>query len=264
MHLGACVAAAGEARWRPAAGPAARPLLDPTAIDLLLATLIVAAGALVQSTIGFGVALVAVPFLVMLDPTLVPGPFLLASLVLALLMILRDRIAIDLSEIRPAILGLAIGTGLGAGALLVVPEDDLPELFGVLILLAIGTSVLGVRVRIDTVSLLVAGLAGGIMGTMAGVHGPAMALLYQAETGERVRATLGAFFVVGYAISIAGLVMVDLFGRDELVAGLVLSPGALLGWLLAPSAIARLDPVRLRPIILSVAALAAVAMVITG
>jgi uncharacterized membrane protein YfcA len=254
----------GEARWRAAARRAGTPLRDLTIIDLLLATLIVAAGALVQSTIGFGVALVAVPFLVMLDPSLVPGPFLLASLVLALLMILRDRIAIDLSDIRSAILGLVIGTGFGAGALLVVPEDDLPELFGVLILLAIASSVLGVRVKIGAASLLVAGLLGGIMGTMAGVHGPAMALLYQAERGERVRATLGAFFVVGYAISIAGLVMVDLFGRDELAAGLALSPGVILGWLLAPLAIARIDTSKLQPIILTVAALAAIAMVVTG
>ena len=102
------------------------------------------------------------------------------------------------------------------------------------------------------------------MGTMGGVHGPAMALLYQAEAGERVRATLGAFFIAGYAISIAGLALIGLFGWRELRLGLALGPGILLGWLLAPLAIARLDPVLLRPVILTVSALAALVLLVKG
>lgn len=232
------------------------------AFDLMLGAAVCALGAMVQSTLGFGLALVSVPFLVLIDPALVPGPFLLASLVLALLMVLRDRVALDLFEIRAAILGLLGGTLIGAAALLVVPKDDLPAWFGALILLAIGLSALGVRIPIGRASLLAAGVIGGLMGTMGGLHGPAMALLFQAERGERVRAMLGAFFIAGYAISLLGLGAVGLFGWRETVAGLGLTPGIVIGWALAPQLIRRLDPATLRPSILIVSGAAAVLLLV--
>lgn len=263
----ACARAPGRARWGGHGRRVAEPhsaLPDAATIDQIITNLIVAAGACVQSTVGFGFALVAVPFLLMVDPSLVPGPFLLASLLLATLMIRRDRSAIDLSEVRPAVIGLVAGTAVGAGALLFIDEAALPRLFAALILLAVAGSVLGLHIRISGVSLLAAGTVGGVMGTMAGIHGPAMALLYQSESGGRVRGSLGVFFLAGYAISIGGLAAVGLFGRGELMAGLALVPGTTLGWLLAPLAIARLDPSHLRPLILAVGAAAALVMLVRG
>jgi uncharacterized protein len=237
--------------------------LDLTLLEIGAAAAVVAIGAFVQGTIGFGIALVAVPFIAMIEPDLLPGPFV-ASLFLALLMVWRERTAVEGGPIALSSLGLILGTAAGAALLVIVPRDDLPELFAVLILIAIALSACGVQVPIGRASLIVAGAIGGIMGTMAGVHGAAMALLYQAETGERVRATLAAFFIAGYAISLLGLAVVDRFGRIELLAGLALCPGILAGWLLAPVAISRLDPGRLRPAILAISALAAVALFATG
>lgn len=232
--------------------------------DLVFGAAVCALGALVQSTIGFGLALISVPFLVLIDPLLVPAPFLLASLVLALAMVARDRVAVDVGEIKMAVLGLVIGTGAGAATLLVVSQDRLPELFGGLILFAVAMSALGLRVRIGAASLLAAGTIGGVMGTMGGLHGPAMILLYQGESGPRVRASLGAFFIFGYAISLAGLWLIGLFDGQAALHGLALSPGIIAGWLLAPLLIRRLDPTRLRPIILIVSAVAALVLVLGG
>ena len=47
--------------------------------ELLLGLVCVTAGAAVQSTIGFGAALVSVPLLLLLDPRLVPGPVTVAG-----------------------------------------------------------------------------------------------------------------------------------------------------------------------------------------
>ena len=49
---------------------------------LLLATLVMAFGALVQGVLGFGGALVSVPLLLLMDPRLVPGPTTVAGTVL--------------------------------------------------------------------------------------------------------------------------------------------------------------------------------------
>ncbi|MDX1541019.1 MAG: TSUP family transporter, partial [Geminicoccaceae bacterium] len=208
--------------------------------------------------------LISVPFLVMIDPLLVPAPFLFASLVLALLMVVRDRIAIDVGEIKVAVVGLVIGTAVGAGTLLVVSKDNLPELFGGLILLAVAISAFGLRARIGRASLLTAGAIGGVMGTMGGVHGPAMILLYQGQSGARVRASLGAFFVFGYTISLVGLWLIGLFDGPAFLHGVALCPGILVGWLMAPLLIRRLDATRLRPIILIVSAVAALLLLIGG
>ena len=58
-------------------------------IGFLLATTAVALGALIQGTIGFGLGLFAAPLLILIDPRLVPGPILVSSAVLTVLLARR-------------------------------------------------------------------------------------------------------------------------------------------------------------------------------
>ena len=53
-----------------------------TAIDLLLAISVVTIGSVIQGSVGFGLGPLAVPLLVLLDPIFVPGPLILAALLL--------------------------------------------------------------------------------------------------------------------------------------------------------------------------------------
>lgn len=235
-----------------------------SALGLLGGCLVIGLAAAVQSTVGFGLALIAIPPLVLIDPGLVPGPFLLASLLLGLLMVWREAGAVELRTLAIPILGLFAGTGAGAAALLVIPAGHLPQIFGILILLAIAASASGLRVRVNAASLFTAGGLGGLIGTMAGVHGPPMVLLMQSRPGPHIRATMGAFFVAGYAISLLGLAAVGLFGLEELLLGLALCPGILLGWLVAPVLIRRVDQQRLRPLILWLATVAALSLLVVG
>ena len=64
-------------------------------------------GAWVQGTIGFGVALVAAPLLVLVDPGLVPGPLLAAAVPLNLLVWYREREAVESGGLRWPILSRA-------------------------------------------------------------------------------------------------------------------------------------------------------------
>jgi hypothetical protein len=72
------------------------------------------------------------------------------------------------------------------------------------------------------------------MGTMIGVHGPAISLVLQHEEPGKVRAILGAFFVIGYFVAVLALTIVGLFGVEEILLGLLLFPGAVIGYCLAP------------------------------
>src|SRR5438034_6678902 len=58
-----------------------------TPLQVLLAALAMAVGALVQGAVGFGASLVAAPLLVLVDVRLVPGPIGIASLTLNFLII---------------------------------------------------------------------------------------------------------------------------------------------------------------------------------
>ena len=61
----------------------------------VLAALVIAAGTALQATVGFGLALVAAPVLVLIDPVFVPGPVIASALVLTLRMVWREWSALD-------------------------------------------------------------------------------------------------------------------------------------------------------------------------
>ena len=64
-------------------------------LSVLLAFGIAVSGAVLQGSVGFGLGLVGVPLLVLIDPVFVPGPLLLGAFLLNLLISLREQTAID-------------------------------------------------------------------------------------------------------------------------------------------------------------------------
>jgi len=220
-------------------------------------------GSLLQASVGFGIALFVVPLLVLLNPAFVPGPMLFSALFLAAIMAFRGRSAVDPGKLGLAGVGLFVGTALGALTLTIIAADQWPRLFAVLILLAVALSVSGVHISMTGRNLVTAGIISGVMGTISGIHGPPMALLYQRETGIVVRATLAVFFVMAYAIALIALGTIDLFGKKELLLGLTLVPGVVAGYIIARFTTSLLDRgYWLRIAILTVASLSAIALLL--
>ena len=219
-------------------------------------------GSLLQASVGFGIALFVVPLLVLLNPVFVPGPMLFASLFLAAIMAFRGWSAIDLKKLGLAGVGLFVGTAAGALALMIVASDKWPKLFAVFILVAVALSASGIHIPATRRNLVAAGIISGVMGTISGIHGPPMALLYQRETGNIVRATLAIFFVMAYAIALIALGTIGLFGKKELLLGLTLAPGVIAGYIVARFSTKLLDRgYWLRLAILTVASLSAIALI---
>jgi len=219
-------------------------------------------GSLLQASVGFGIALFVVPLLVLLNPVFVPGPMLFASLFLAAIMAFRGWSAIDLKKLGLAGVGLFVGTAAGALALMIVAADKWPKLFAVFILAAVALSASGIHIPVTRRNLVAAGIISGVMGTISGIHGPPMALLYQRETGNIVRPTLAIFFVMAYAIALIALGTIGLFGKKELLLGLTLAPGVIAGYIVARFSTKLLDRgYWLRLAILTVASLSAIALI---
>jgi len=80
-----------------------------------------------------------------------------------------------------------------------------------------------------------------------------MALVYQHGPGDRLRATLGAYFVAGGVISLAALAIVGRFGLTEAWLGALLVPGIVLGFTLSTRLKGVVDRGYTRPAILTVA-----------
>ena len=92
------------------------------------------------------------------------------------------------------------------------------------------------------------------MGAIAGTHGPPIALLYQREAPQRVRAALLPLFAAANPLAIAALLWAHLFGWRELYASILLLPGLAAGYFAAPLLIRVLSPSAIRIALLGVSA----------
>ena len=230
--------------------------------DILLAMLCSAVGFTLQGAVGFGMGMLASPILILIDTRLVPGPVLASTMVFTAALTVRERRAIDIGGLRWAVVGRAAGTIPAAALLAVLPAEQLSLLFGGVVLLGVALSVSGLHPKPRPVSLLAGGALSGIMGTIAAIGGPPMALLYQHAPGARVRGTLSSFFLIGTIFSLLALSHVGRVGRDELRLTLALLPGVLFGFVVSRRIASRLDRGYTRSAVLAIATVAGLIVVV--
>lgn len=209
-----------------------------------------------------GMALLAAPLLLLVQPSLVPGPMLCATMALSIAVVWRERASINRKLLITALFGLAVGCVIGAFALAVLTGVNLAQVFAVLILGIVLLSVLGLHVRASGPALLIGGAASGILGTMFGVHGPPIAIVLQHEPPDRLRATLCAFFAVGCGISLIALAIIGAFGINQIGLGLALMPGVAIGFACGPILGRMLNRQRARVAVLTISALSALALLL--
>lgn len=220
-------------------------------MTLVAAGLVVLVGALVQGSVGFGMAVVAAPLLALLDPALVPVPLLVLGLGYALLALRREPADVDWSGAAWALLGRVPGIAVGVAAVVALSARSFTVLVAVIVLVAAALSVTRWRPRPTPVALLVAGMVSGVGGTAASISGPPVALLYQGATGATVRATMAAYFSVGSVLSLTGLAVAGEVTWDGLVTGGLLVPFMAAGFVASGPARHVLDRGWTRPAIVT-------------
>lgn len=227
---------------------------------LAVAALAVLAGAAVQSAVGLGLGLVAAPIVSYLDPTVMPGAMLITGVLLPVLTLLQEWRHVDWRGVAWGLPARVPGTMAGVWVVAVLEPRALAALVGFMVLTAVVLTVWSFRVRITPVSLITAGALSGFAGTATSVGGPPLALLYQYEPPERVRATLAAFFFAGASISIAGLAAGGQLDQRTVVAGLAAIPFVGLGFLLGNVLRKWVEPGWLRIAMLCVVTLSALGL----
>lgn len=231
-------------------------------IEIGLATVTVLVGATMQGSIGFGMGLLASPVLMLIDPRFVPAPVLLSTFVLTTLLSVRDRHGIDNAGLGWAVAGRLGGTVAAMTVLVVLPEDGMDLLFGGLVLLGVGLSLSGLRPAPVRSVLVGAGALSGMMGTIASIGGPPMALVYQDARGVTLRGTMSSFFWVGTFVSLVALWMIGRCGIAELRLTALLLPAVVTGFLCSHRTATLVDRGYTRQAVLAVATLTGVLVIV--
>ncbi len=231
-------------------------MTDPSVV--LLTGAMVGVGALVQSTVGFGLAVVAAPLVVLMAPELMPVSLLVAAFALPVVQIIGRRPEVSWPILRWALAGRLLLTPVGVAAVALLPVSAIAALVGVLVLVAVALSIWAVDVHPTTGRAFGAGMISGVSGTAAAIGGPFLALVLQHDRPDRARGTLAVFFLAGSALGLGSLSVVGEVSRDQLVAGVTWVPFVILGHLGAGPLRRRLSGPRFRQAVLALAVVASV------
>lgn len=226
----------------------------------LVCVAIAVAGSAVQSSIGLGFGLLSTPFLAMIDTAFVPAAVLIAVLPLSVIVAVTSWPDVDWSGAGLATVGRLPGVVAGAIVVASLSSRALAIGLGLAVLVAVVVSVRLPAFRLRTGYLVVAGAISGFMGTVSGVGGPPMAIVYQRGHPRIVRATLAAFFAVGTVLSLVALVLAGGIGRHELALGALLTPGVVIGIVASKWVRPVIEGPRFRPVLLAVCAASALVL----
>ncbi|WP_194436736.1 sulfite exporter TauE/SafE family protein [Vibrio fluminensis] len=201
--------------------------------EALLAALLIFVGSFVQTSIGFGLAIVAAPLLFFVSPIYVPSPIVMVALFISILNAYKYRNNVEIGGLKMALIGRVPGSIAGGLLLVLVSGDVLALWLGFLVLLAVVVSLLPFRVEPTPTRMGIAGFFSGFFGTSSAIGGPPMALLLQHQEANQLRGNLSAFFVFSSMISLAVQAPAGFLTLHHIWITIPLIPAGWLGYQLA-------------------------------
>ena len=235
-----------------------------TTLDFVVAAAAVLMGSMVQGSIGFGLNLLAAPFIAIVIPEALPFALVLIALPVTVTTFAREHHARHRLALPWLLAGAVPGTLVGLLILGAVDATGLAIIVGAVTVVGVLLSVLTPPVPINRVTAVGAGLLSNVSGTAAAVGGPPVALLFQHEKGPVARATLGAFFMVSASLSIVGYFLTGNTTVDQLLLALALAPFMVAGLWISRHLHVHVDGGWLRPAVLTISAIAGLTAIIRG
>tara|TARA_B100001287_G_C22676184_1_gene527796 strand:- start:227 stop:976 length:750 start_codon:yes stop_codon:yes gene_type:complete len=194
--------------------------------EVLIAFVIVYIASSAQSLFGMGWGMIAAPFLALLDPSLIPSTIVFLGFFAALFPGIRYFKDIHWETFRPSISGRIFGSILaGWIAAYVVASGKIEIIVGIVLLISILISALTVkRIAQNSYNHFFAGTASGILGTIVGVGGAPMGIIYQNENPSIVRANNNLFFTIGSLVSFIVLISAGVIEDYHIIYGFLMLP----------------------------------------
>ncbi|MFH8756860.1 sulfite exporter TauE/SafE family protein [Streptomyces atroolivaceus] len=217
-----------------------------TGPEFALLCVTVGVGALLQVSIGFGLGMIAAPVFSLVDPALAPVAVLLLAGGVTATVLLRERGRADLRGCGWALAGRVPGVLAGTVLVVALPSRYLSLFIAGVVLVGVAVSMAGYVPQQRRATVVLAGMASGLMGTATSVGGPPMALVWQRLRGPELRATMSAFFLAGSLMSLTALTAAGTVGAHALWGAVLLAPAAVAGMLLSRPLTRRLNVRRTR------------------
>ena len=202
---------------------------DLTLLEVIFIALLLFVSSAVQGVLGFGFAVIASPIIVQINPNLVPQLLALLGLPIALRVFFREKDGVDLSKVKPLIVGRLVGGPIGLLLLLNLSEKYLSIAVGVIVLVAGLGSFFGWVINRNNINSFLAGTFSGIFGMVAAVGGPPVALLYRNTKSEEFRPSLNSVFSIGILITLSLLILSGNLFMDHLLLFVLFLPFVLIG-----------------------------------
>ena len=225
--------------------------------QIALANVLTFIGGLVQGSFGMGGSVVTVPLMGLVNSVLVPVPALFAALGRTLMVLRRDFEGLDRKGLRPILAGVLPGSLIGALIIINLSDKAVVIVASALVLIAIGASVRGWRIKDTSATRFVIGTASGGMSSIAAVAGPVIALFYLDAKNNVIRATMSFFFIATNSLSLIFLAVVGKIQPGQLLISLEILPGAFAGFFISSKGLRSVDKRSIRPMIYLLAALSA-------
>ncbi|MBT2594688.1 sulfite exporter TauE/SafE family protein [Arthrobacter sp. ISL-72] len=232
--------------------------------ELIISALIIAVAVVAQASTGSGFGIVASPLLLMLSPHLVPGPLLLVSCVVMAFVTWQNRKGLRHLDLKSALGGCLPGALAGLWVLPLLNGKWTGVIVGGLVVASVLAGLARFQIPQNRISLIAAGVVGGVLGTVASTSGPPIVVVYRASDPDRYRANLSLFFLVSSQVSLLVLIAFGAFGTADLLASCWLLPGVVLGALASGPVVRRLSAAAIRPAALGLCLIAGVSLVVKG
>lgn len=221
-----------------------------------------AIGATMQGAVGFGMNLVTVPVLALVQPKALPVTVIMLGIPISIGMARYEWRSVDRSGVAWMIAGRVPGSVGGALIVATVSTSALQAIAGGIVFALVIASVATPPLRVRRGTQMAAGVVSGVTGTSAGIGGPPLALLYQHHPGPTMRSTLAAAFMFGTALSLVTLGAAGQVGADQVFLGAGLAPVVVAGSVAGRRFHRFLERGWLRPAVLVFAGLTAVGALI--
>ena len=232
--------------------------------EFVVAALVVLFGSVVQGTIGFGLNLLAAPFIALVLPEALPVTLVLVAWPVGAVAALREHHALDRRAIPWLLLGAVPGTLAGLAIITQASANELAIIVGAVTVVGVVLSVVTPPIHVGPASAGIAGFVSNVTGTAAAVGGPPVALLYQHHGGPTVRATLGVFFATSATLSVVGYALTGEITADRVLLALALFPMMFVGIWTSRHFHGLVDGRWLRPAVLALSAIAGTAAILRG
>lgn len=227
----------------------------------VLLGVLVGLGSFVQRIAGFGLAVVASPFVVTFAPDVMPAALLVVVLPLPIAEVLGHWRDVLWRPFGWAIAGRALTMPLGVWIVAHASGDLISLGVAFMVLIAVAGSFTRLRVRASPATSFTAGLLTGVAATAASIGGPFLSLALQEEQPQQARSTMAPFFLVGSLLSLAGLAAGGQAPRVAWMTGLGWLPFMAAGALLAQPLRRRIDQAKFKRVVFAVATASAVGVI---